>query len=71
MIQRSGEVFIQMLENVKQITIKPLIEAVITLSTKVFTDEYDIYCRLPEWGYEHNTVNLRGMKIAMVFMRYM
>jgi transposase-like protein len=57
MIQRSGEVVIQMLANVQQVTIKPLIESVIRAGTKVFTDEYDIYCRLPEWGYLHKTVN--------------
>lgn len=57
MIQRSGEVFIEMLENVKQATIKPLIETVVASGTKIFTDEYDIYYRLPQWGYEHKTVN--------------
>jgi len=46
-----------MLANVKQVTIKPFIESVIESGTKVFTDEYDIYSRLPEWGYEHKTVN--------------
>jgi transposase len=39
MIQRTGEVFIRMLENVQQATIKPLIQTVITSGTKVFTDE--------------------------------
>ncbi len=57
MIQRSGEVFIQMLANVQQITIKPIIESVIISGTKVYTDEYDIYSRLSEWGYAHKTVN--------------
>jgi transposase-like protein len=57
MIQRSGEVMIQMLANVQQKTIKPIIESVITLGTKIYTDEYDIYARLSEWGYEHKTVN--------------
>jgi transposase len=57
MMQRSGEVFIRMLENVKQATIRPLIEAVIVSGTKVFTNKYDIYYRLPEWGYGHKTVN--------------
>lgn len=57
MIQRSGEVFIRMLANVKQVTIKPFIEKCIQAGTRVFTDEYDIYGRLPEWGYEHKTVN--------------
>ena len=57
MIQRSGEVVIQMLANVQQKTIKPIIESVITPGTKIYTDEYDIYARLPKWGYEHKTVN--------------
>jgi transposase-like protein len=57
MIQRSGDVFIQMLANVKQKTIKPFIKSVIVSGTKVFTDEYDIYHRLATWGYEHKTVN--------------
>ena len=45
-----------MLANVQQVTIKPLIEATITKGTLVHTDEYDIYARLPEWGYRHKTV---------------
>lgn len=56
MIQRGGEVVIQMLENVKQQTIFPLIQATIASGTMVYTDEYDIYNRLQEWGYEHKTV---------------
>ena len=56
MIQRSGEVMIRMLENVKQITIGPLIRSAITEGSVVYTDEYDIYSRLEEWGYEHRTV---------------
>lgn len=57
MIQRSGEVMIQMLENVQQVTIKPLIKSTIQAGTKIYTDEYDIYHRLPEWGYQHKTIN--------------
>src|SRR6266446_9692411 len=56
MIQRSGEVVIRMLENVKQVTIKPLIEAMVNVGTQIYTDEYDIYGRLEKWGYEHKTV---------------
>ena len=56
MIQRKGEVVIRMLENVKQKTIKPLIEAAIAPGTLVFTDEYSIYHRLEEWGYGHKSV---------------
>jgi len=25
--------------------------------SKLYTDEYDIYNRLPEWGYEHKSAN--------------
>jgi transposase-like protein len=56
MIQRSGEVFIKMLANVKQVTIKPLIEAIVKRGTLIYTDEYDIYARLKQWGYEHKSV---------------
>ena len=45
-----------MLENVQQVTIRPLLQALITPGSRVYTDEYDIYHRLPEWGFEHHTV---------------
>ncbi len=45
-----------MLENVQQTTIAPLIQAMIRPATPVYTDEYDIYARLREWGYGHSTV---------------
>lgn len=57
MIQRSGEVVIQMLANVQQATIAPLIQSTIVPGTLIFTDEYNIYARLTQWGYEHKTVN--------------
>jgi transposase len=56
MIQRGGQVVIHMLENVRQKTIQPLIQETILPGTLVLTDEYDIYCRLPQWGYDHKTV---------------
>lgn len=56
MIQRSGEVIIKMLSDVKQKTIKPLIESTIKVGTLVYTDEYNIYSRLKAWGYVHKTV---------------
>lgn len=56
MIERGGQVVLQMLENVQQKTIRPLIQATITPGTLVYTDEYDIYARLSEWGYDHKTV---------------
>ena len=57
MIQRGGEVIITMLPNVKQVTIRPIIERSVEKGSMVYTDEYDIYCRLPEWEYQHKTVN--------------
>ena len=45
-----------MLEDVKQVTIGPLIERTIAKGSVVYTDEYDIYGRLDEWGYDHQTV---------------
>jgi len=56
MIQRGGQVVIKMLSDVKQRTIKPIIIETIAPGAIVMTDEYDIYARLPEWGYGHKTV---------------
>jgi transposase len=56
MLQRTGEVVIRMLENVQQATIEPLIRRTIAPGTVVYTDEDDIYARLSEWGYTHQTV---------------
>ncbi len=56
MIQRGGAVVVRMLENVQQTTIQPLIEQFITPGTRIYTDEYDIYRRLPDWGFDHRTV---------------
>ena len=56
MIQRTGMVVIRMLENVKQVTIAPLIQSTIATGSVVYTDEYDIYARLSQWGYGHRTV---------------
>jgi transposase-like protein len=56
MLQRTGEVVIRMLANVQQVTIGPLIRETIAEGSVVYTDEYDIYSRLSEWGYTHHTV---------------
>ena len=56
MLQRTGEVVLQMLANVQQVTIGPLIRQTIAAGTVVYTDEYDIDHRLPEWGDEHHSV---------------
>ncbi len=46
-----------MLANVRQVTIEPLIKSVVLPGTLIYTDEYAIYGRLTEWGYEHKSVN--------------
>src|SRR3954451_1098920 len=56
LIQRDGQVVLRMLPNVKQKTIKPIIEALVVRGTMIYTDEYSIYARLPVWGYQHKTV---------------
>ncbi len=57
MIQRNGEVVLHMLTNVQQKTIQPILKQTIQVGSLIFTDEYDIYSRLGEWGYQHKTVN--------------
>jgi len=57
MIQRNGEVVIQMLPDVKQSTIQPIIEQTVEKGSIVYTDEYNIYDRLRIWDYQHKTVN--------------
>jgi len=57
LIQRNGDVAMTMLPNVQQATIKPIITQTVQPGSCLFTDEYDIYHRLPEWGYQHKTVN--------------
>ena len=56
MLQRGGQVVIQMLANVQQKTIEPLIKATISPGSQVYTAEYDSYGRLTQWGYGHRTV---------------
>ena len=57
MIQRGGQVVINMMANVKQKTIEPFIKETIVPGTLVYTDEYSIYARLCAWGYDHKRVN--------------
>lgn len=56
MIQRGGQVLLRMLANVQQATIKPVIEATVAKGSLIYTDEYNVYARLPAWGYLHKTV---------------
>jgi len=55
-IQRGGQLVLNLLDNVQQKTIKPIFERSIAPDTLVYTDEYNIYNRLEDWGYAHKTV---------------
>lgn len=55
-IERNGDLVMQMFPNVQQVTIKPFITENIEKGTLIYTDEYNIYSRLIEWEYEHKTV---------------
>jgi len=57
MIQRNGEVVLQMVANVQQKTIQPILKQTIQGGSLIFTDEYDIYTHLEAWGFQHKTVN--------------
>ncbi|MDW8327563.1 MAG: IS1595 family transposase [Anaerolineales bacterium] len=57
LFQRNGDVVLQMLPNVQQATIQPIITRTVTPGSRLYTDEYSSYQRLAEWGYEHKTVN--------------
>ena len=56
MIKRGGEVCIEMLHNVQQKTIAPIIRETVEKGTITYTDEYNIYVRLEQWGYQHKHV---------------
>ena len=55
LIQRGGQVVLRMLADVRQKTIRPIIEAAVAEGTRVHTDECGIYARLPAWGYQHGS----------------
>jgi transposase-like protein len=57
MVERGGEVILKMLPNVQQATIEPVIATAVAPGTLIYTDEYNIYSRLVQWGYAHKTVN--------------
>ena len=45
-----------MLANVRQATIRPVIEATVAKGALAHTDEYAVHARLQDWGYGHKTV---------------
>src|SRR5262245_66480160 len=57
MMQRGGQVVINLLANVKQKAIEPLIKDTIVPGTRVYTDEYSSYARLQSRGSGHKRSN--------------
>ncbi len=61
LVQRGGLLVLRVLDNVRQQTIRPIIDQHVKPNTLFYTDEYNIYTRLVEWGFEHKTVcHVRG-----------
>jgi hypothetical protein len=57
MLQRGGQLVINLRATVKQKTIEPFIKDPIAPGTRGYTDAYSIYARLQGWGYDHKRVN--------------
>lgn len=56
MIERGGLLVLELLPNVRQVTIEPHILEHVAAGSQVYTDEYNVYRRLVRWGYGHSTV---------------
>jgi transposase-like protein len=52
----AAQVYLEVLENVRTATIKPIIAAKVKIGSQFFTDEYNIYS-FTEADYNHRTVN--------------
>jgi len=57
MMQRGGQVVINLLANYEAKDDRPFIKDTIVPGALVYTDEYSIYARLQSWGYGHKSVN--------------
>ena len=50
------KLFFRVLDNVQQTTIKPIICQTVSEGSLIYTDEYNIYSKLTDWGFTHQTV---------------
>ena len=76
MMQRGGQVVINLLANVKQKTIEPLIKDTIDPGTLVYTDEYSMYARVQSWATVISMLTMDGvssheMTMATAFVKCM
>lgn len=56
LLQRGGEVAIRTLADVRQATIRPVIEATVAEGALVHTDECGVHARPEAWGCRHKAV---------------
>lgn len=56
MVERGGDIKMQVVPNVRRKTLEPIIEAHVAKGSEVHTDELKSYNNLSEKGYEHETV---------------
>ena len=56
-VERGGLIRLQVVDNVQQKTIEPIMKSSIEFGSLIYTDEYNIYNKVTEWGYSHKTVN--------------
>jgi len=76
LVQRDSEVVLRMLPNVQQVAIKPVITETVAPGSLIYTDEYDIYNRLSEWGMSIRAsitpqASMLAMTMVMGFMKSM
>jgi transposase len=65
MVQRDGKLSAHVVENVKAETLIPIIDANIEKSTRIFTDEFNVYNALPYMGYTREVVP-HGQKVFVL-----
>lgn len=56
-VERGGDVYAKVVENVKAKTVMPLIRENVQVGSKIMTDEFCIYKGSTKAGYKHDTVN--------------
>ena len=56
MVERGGKLIAQTVDNVQSKTIIPIVEGYVEKGTQIYTDEFNVYNKLPSMGYEHGIV---------------
>lgn len=56
LVQRDGSLILRALDNVQQATIRPVILHSVQQGSLIYTDEYNIYDRLEQWGFRRKSV---------------